>query len=71
MHRQKLKLGGGKVRLTEADGSIVEANCQVIAYSAKTAHMFEQSTTKTMAVQGNPALGLRFGCDQIAWPKVA
>ncbi len=48
-----LRLGGGTVRLTDTDCSIVEATGEVIAYSAETAEMFEQAQTKTIAFQGN------------------
>ncbi len=51
-----LRLGGGTVRLTDTDGSIVEAKGEVIAYSAETAHMFEQSAIKTIAFQGSAVL---------------
>ncbi len=40
-----LRLGGGSVRLTDTDGSIIEATGEVIAYSAVTAEMFEQAQT--------------------------
>ncbi len=51
-----LRLGGGTVRLTDTDGSIVEATGEVITYSTETAHLFEQSATKTIALHGNTVL---------------
>ena len=51
-----LRFVGGVVRLTETDGSIVEATGEVITYSAETAHLFEQSATKTIAFHGNTVL---------------
>jgi len=51
-----LRLGGGTVRVVDVDGSIIEAAGEVIAYSAETAHMFEQSATKTIAFEGNTVL---------------
>ncbi|MGH1578853.1 MAG: hypothetical protein ACRBCU_16650, partial [Planktotalea sp.] len=51
-----LRLGGGTVRLTDTDGSIVTAAGEVITHSAKTAHLFEQSATKTIAFHGNTVL---------------
>ncbi|MCF6446097.1 Hint domain-containing protein [Nereida sp. MMG025] len=48
-----LRLGGGTVRVVDVDGSIVEATGEVIAYSEQTAHMFEQSASKTIAFEGN------------------
>ena len=51
-----LRLGGGRARLVDLDGSIVEAVGETIAYSAETAHLFERAQTKTIASQGNTAL---------------
>jgi len=51
-----LRLGGGTVRVVDVDGSIIQAAGEVIAYSAETAHMFEQSATKTIAFEGNTVL---------------
>ena len=48
-----LRLGGGATRVVDVDGSIVEATGELIAYSAKTAHMFDQAQTKTIAFEGN------------------
>jgi len=51
-----LRLGGGSVRVVDQDGSIVVATGEVIAYSAETEHMFEQSATKSIAFEGNAVL---------------
>ena len=48
-----LRLGGGKARLVDTDGSIVEAIGELIVYSAETADMFDQAQTKTIAFDGN------------------
>ncbi|GAW35556.1 bifunctional hemolysin/adenylate cyclase precursor [Roseovarius sp. A-2] len=51
-----LRLGGGRVRLVDASGEIVEAKGEVIAYSAATAHLFPESATKSVAFEGNAVL---------------
>ena len=51
-----LRLGGGTARLVDVDGSIIEATGEVIAYSAETAHLFEQAQTKTISMAGNTVL---------------
>ena len=51
-----LRLGGGTARLVDVDGSIVEATGEVITYSAETAHLFEETQTKTIAMTGNTVL---------------
>ncbi len=51
-----LRLGGGKVRVVDADGSILEAAGEVLTYSAETAHLFPQAQSKTIAFEGNTVL---------------
>ena len=51
-----LRLGGGTVRLVEADGGVVEAHGELLTYSADTAHLFPEATTKSIACQGNAVL---------------
>lgn len=48
-----LRLGGGLVRLVDSTGAIVEAQGEVIAYSAETAHLFPESASKSIAFEGN------------------
>jgi hypothetical protein len=40
----------------DLDGSLVEATGEVTAYSDETAHLFEQSATKTIAFEGSRVL---------------
>ncbi|MCF2869851.1 hypothetical protein L0664_02110 [Octadecabacter sp. G9-8] len=47
-----LRLGGGAVRVLDLDGTVVDATGEALAYSAETAHLFEQSATKTIAFDG-------------------
>jgi len=48
-----LRLGGGVARLTQADGTILEARGEMIAFSAETAALFAQAQARTMAKGGN------------------
>ena len=51
-----IQLGGGTVRLTDIDGSIVEASGELLVYSSQTAHLFGQSETKAFITAGNAAI---------------
>ena len=51
-----LRLGGGQVRLTDADGSVLLAEGHVTSYSSTTAHLFPQAQTRAIAMAGNTIL---------------
>ncbi|WP_107496286.1 calcium-binding protein [Thalassobius sp. I31.1] len=50
-----LKLGGGRARVIDADGSVLDVTGEWLRYSAETADLFEVATTKTMTIGGNLA----------------
>lgn len=51
-----LKLGGGNARVIDADGSVMEVTGEWLQYSAETADLFEQASTRTMTTGGNLSL---------------
>ena len=51
-----VRLGGGDVRLVETDGAIVQAQGELLSYSAETAERFEQSASKAVVYAGNLAM---------------
>jgi hypothetical protein len=55
--RLDLMVQNGKAEIVLASGEIVEANAERIAYSAETAHLFEQANTATNPA-ANGAVGL-------------